>query len=93
VFSEASAFGIPSITTDTGGISSAVENGVNGILLNVNSDEIEFAEKIYELYNNKEMFRKIRISSRKAYEERLSWKIWTQNFNKSIQSLTKNVKE
>lgn len=33
VFSEASAYGIPSITTDTGGVTTYVKNGVNGYSL------------------------------------------------------------
>ena len=87
VFSEASAFGIPSITTNTGGIPSAIENGHNGFLLDVNADEHVFADKIYALFTNNVLYRELRINSRKAYENRLSWKIWGENFNKCINNI------
>ncbi len=89
VFSEASAFGIPSITTNTGGVPSVVKNGINGYLLDVNADEHAFADKIYSIFSRKEVFKALRISSRKEYENRLSWKVWTENFNNCIGSLTK----
>jgi len=87
VFCEASAFGIPSITTDTGGISSVIENGINGYLLNENADENAFADKIYSLFSNKKLFRELRINSRNSYENRLSWKVWGEKFNNCIDHL------
>jgi len=82
VFSEASAFGIPSITTDTGGVPSAIKNGVNGYLLDINADEYAFADKIFSIFSNKKLFKELRKSSRREYESRLSWKVWAENFNK-----------
>lgn len=87
VFSEASAFGIPSITTNTGGISNAIEDGINGYLLDVHADENAFADKIYSLFSNKETFKQLRMSSRKAYDTKLSWKVWGENFNQCINNL------
>ena len=59
VFCEASAFGIPSITTDTGGISNAVENGINGYRLPLDSSYLEYADKIYKLFINPDEYEKI----------------------------------
>jgi len=87
VFSEASAFGIPSITTNTGGIPSAIKDGVNGYLLDVNADEHSFADKIYSIFSNKELFKELRVSSRREYESRLSWKVWAENFNVCINDM------
>ena len=84
VFSEASAFGIPSITRNTGGISSVVKNGINGYLLDIDADENDFCNKIYSIFNNPDSFKQLRINSRKEYEKRLSWKKWTENFNRFI---------
>lgn len=87
VFSEASAFGIPSISTDTGGVPTVIKNGINGYLLNVNSDAKEFADKIYSIFTDKEQFKKLRVSTRKEFEKRLNWDAWTQNFNDCIKNL------
>lgn len=84
VFSEASAFGVPSITTNTGGIPSAIENGVNGFLLDHSANENEYAEKIYSIFSDKNLFRKLRVSTRNTYENKLSWKIWIEKFNENI---------
>ena len=87
VFAEASAFGIPSITTNTGGIPAAVKDGVNGFLLDVDAQPKEFADKIYSVFTNKEKFRQLRYSSRKEFESRLNWEVWTNKFNECISSL------
>lgn len=87
VFCEASAFGIPSITTNTGGVSSSVRDGKNGFLMDVNADEKEFADKIHSLFMDKQMFKQMRFSSRNEFEERLSWEVWTRNFNNCIKNL------
>ena len=87
VFCEASAFGIPSIATLTGGVSSAVKEGLNGYLIDVNADEKIFADKIYSIFIDKETFKKLRISTRKEYESRLNWSAWVGKFNNLISDL------
>jgi glycosyltransferase involved in cell wall biosynthesis len=86
VFSEASAFGIVSIATNTGGIPSSVQEGVNGFLLDMKAGEQDYANKISTIFYDREFFRKLRTSSRSVFETKLSWKIWTEKFNKYIKS-------
>lgn len=88
VFAEASAFGIPSITTKTGGIPSAVKESVNGYLLDVDAKPKEFADKIYSVFTNKEKFKQLRVSSRQEYDKRLNWDVWTEKFNDCIKALS-----
>ena len=73
VFCEASAFGLPIITTDTGGVSSVVKDGVNGFCLPISSDTYDYFIKISELINDPDKYRKLSKSSRKRYEEELNW--------------------
>ncbi len=87
VFCEASAFGIPSIATKTGGISSAIKEGLNGYLIDMNENEKKFADKIFSIFTDKEAFKKLRLSTRVQYESRLNWSVWVENFNKLIQDL------
>ena len=55
VFCEASAFGIPSITTDTGGVSTYVEDGINGFALPLAARAEAYADKI-EQYTSDDSF-------------------------------------
>ena len=80
-FCEASAFGVPSITTDTGGVSTYVQDGVNGFTLPLAATADKYADKIQELYTNDEAYQKLCISSRKKYEEELNWDNWGKTFN------------
>ncbi len=74
VFCEASAFGLPSITTDTGGIPSAVRNGVNGYRLHLTATGEEYAERIASLFSDYDnQYVPLCISSRNIFEKELNW--------------------
>ena len=76
VFCEAGAFALPSISTRTGGIPSLVEDGVNGFLLSVDAGAQPFADVIAAVFSDPVGYRRLAVSSRKRYEERLSWSAW-----------------
>jgi glycosyltransferase involved in cell wall biosynthesis len=75
-FCEASSFGVPSFTTDTGGIADFVENGVNGYRLALTDGGAEFAQAIKAVLSNTSLYRQLRISSRDLYERKLNWNAW-----------------
>ncbi len=85
VFCEASAYGIPSFGTDTGGVGGALREGVNGCLMPNHATGKEYAKKITELFSNDERYYKMSKSSRKLFEEQLNWETFGQNFKKFIQ--------
>lgn len=78
VLCEASAYGLPAITTDTGGVTSIVENGVNGFALSTDATAEDFASMISELFNDKDRYRKLARTSRKKFEEELNWQHWAR---------------
>ena len=71
---------MPSITTNTGGVSTYVQDGVNGFTLPLAATEDEYAEKIQELFSHDDAFQKLCISSRKKYEADLNWDSWGKTF-------------
>ena len=73
VFSEASAYGMPSIAKATGGVTSAIINGKNGYALDPQSDENDFANLIYELFNDFEKYNHLALSSYHEFKTRLNW--------------------
>jgi len=76
VFCEASAFGLPSIATDTGGVSSVITQGQNGFLFPIHADSNEYAQCIGDIYNNKLQYNRLVSYSRDLYECRLNWDSW-----------------
>jgi glycosyltransferase involved in cell wall biosynthesis len=78
VFCEASAFGVPSITRNTGGISNAVKNGINGYCLDENANPENYTLQIQELIENEKEYEKLSLSSRKLYEDELNWEHWAK---------------
>lgn len=76
VFSEASAWGVPSITRNTGGVGGAVRDGINGYKLAAEHGSSAYAELILTLYRDSESYHALRISTRQEYDRRLNWNSW-----------------
>lgn len=75
-FCEANAFGLPVITTSTGGVPEVVRNGENGFVLPLGARGAEFADVIAKIYQDDQLYAKLVLSSRAAYENRLNWDSW-----------------
>lgn len=76
VFCEASAYGLPVITTNTGGVSGAVTNGENGFMLPLSAEAVDYAGVIAKVYRDDQLFAELVRSSRAAFDERLNWDAW-----------------
>jgi glycosyltransferase involved in cell wall biosynthesis len=79
VFCEASAYGIPSISTDTGGVPTYVQNYRNGLLLPHEAKGEKYAEAILNICSDKSTWQRLRYSSRNYFEEKLNWDVWGQS--------------
>ncbi len=80
---EANAFGVPAITTETGGVPEVVQDGVNGYCLPYHADGRLYALLISELFKDQERFEQLVHSSRMRYEERLNWDSWAESFQEA----------
>lgn len=80
VFSEAAAYGIPSLATDTGGVSDYVKEGVNGFLLTKEAAALDYADLLQRLSSHPEQLQELKRSSRRHYEQQLNWQLWGQQF-------------
>ena len=74
VFCEASAFGLPSVAFDTGGVAEAVRDGHNGKLFTVDSNENDIASYIIDLLSNREKYNALSLSSYLEFKTRLNWR-------------------
>lgn len=73
VFCEACAFGLPIITTDTGGISTYVRQGVNGVRLPLSANAKAYAKSIYDLFADRTRYAAMAIAGWEEYTQRLNW--------------------
>ena len=86
VFAEASAYGIPSLATETGGVGAMVENGVNGYRLPLEAGGEVYANLIREIFTDKDRYQKLIRSSRAKYENELNWNVWGEKVRAIITS-------
>jgi glycosyltransferase involved in cell wall biosynthesis len=84
VFCEASAFGIPIITTDTGGISEIVRDGENGFLLQPTDEAASYAQLIASIYRDDERYYSLVEGARAAFDSRLNWDTWGLSVKKML---------
>jgi len=88
VLAEASSFGLPSITTNVGGITTIIKNDVNGRAFDVNEAPEELCKYIEDIVISKETYRRISISSFMEYSTRLNWQ---SSGNKVVQLIKDHV--
>lgn len=78
VFSEAQAFGVPSIAHDVGGAGSAVLDGKTGLLLPLGSRAEDFAEAIAKCAGDPELYRRLSANCRERYRREANWSAWSR---------------
>ena len=81
VGSEANAYGVPAITTDTGGVPEIIKDGINGYCLPYSADGNTYAALIAELFINVEKYKELISSSRQRFDDHLNWQKWSESFD------------
>ncbi len=76
VFPEANSYGIPVITTRTGGVPDVVHEGVNGHLLATEATADAYADLIWAIWSDRSRYERLRNSSRVRFEQALNWNSW-----------------
>jgi glycosyltransferase involved in cell wall biosynthesis len=84
VFCEASAFGLPIVSTNTGGISEIVKDGENGFLLPPDARGAAYADVIADVYLDDERYIQLVAGARSAFDSRLNWDAWQVAFKEIL---------
>lgn len=71
--SEAAAFGVPTITNNTGGLGTTVEDGVSGIVLPKDSSADLYVSTIIEFISNPSAYKRLVESTKDRYQRELHW--------------------
>lgn len=75
VFCEANSFGVPCLTTNVGGISTIIKDGLNGKMFSKDADIEEYNAYILDLFLNYSRYKCLALSSFMEYLSRLNWAV------------------
>jgi glycosyltransferase involved in cell wall biosynthesis len=78
VFSEAQAFGCPSITYDVGGTSSMVLDRQTGIVMPLGATAEDFVDRIQELVRAPQRYEVMSRECLRRYKELANWEVWAR---------------
>jgi glycosyltransferase involved in cell wall biosynthesis len=76
VFAEANSYGVPVVTTRTGGVADVVQEGVNGQHLPPEAGADAYADLIWTLWSDRTRYAQLRRSSRARFDRVLNWNSW-----------------
>ncbi|MBF5043763.1 glycosyltransferase family 4 protein [Aggregicoccus sp. 17bor-14] len=85
VFCEAGAYGLPVITTHTGGVPSVVEEGVNGHTLPLEATGEDFGRAVAGAWQDREAYVRFSRRARERFEARLNWAAWGRGVQQALQ--------
>jgi glycosyltransferase involved in cell wall biosynthesis len=75
VFCEAASYGLPSIATKTGGVSTYIKDNFNGMTFSVNSSSKSYADYIEKIFLDKKKYEQLCFQSFLDYKKRLNWEV------------------
>jgi glycosyltransferase involved in cell wall biosynthesis len=87
VLAEASAFGVPFISTDVGGNASIVRQGYNGILLPLEADVFTWANEAMRILNDRKSYERFVWQAYDFFHQRLSWNHAIKRFKEAVHDL------
>lgn len=93
VFSEANSFGLPVITTNTGGISSIIKNDINGRMFGKEIYIPSCAKYISEAFEDYDHYKSYSLTSFNEYFTKLNWKVSINKCISYMENLEKHNQE
>lgn len=91
-FCEAASYGLPVISTNTGGVATVVVSGKTGVLLSLTANAEQYADEIEILLRDPEKIKTLSYNARKKYEDELNWDVWGEKIRDLIFRLLQNNK-
>lgn len=79
-FAEANAYGVPAISTDTGGVCGVVRNGYNGHLLPVDAPGPAYADLIASTFAHPAHYERLCAQSFEAFARHYNWRSFSERF-------------
>lgn len=73
VFCEANSFGVPSLSTCSGGITTIIQDGVNGKTFPLDASPKSYASYIQTIFQNYSTYQELALSSFLEYQQKFDW--------------------
>ncbi len=89
VLIEANSFGVPCLTTNTGGIPTIIKNDFNGKTFAVDANIADYCSYIVSKLENYSDYERLAVSSFNEYQDRLNWNISAQAVKQLLIELRK----
>lgn len=86
VMCEAAVYGIPCLSHNVGGVSAIVQTGKNGQLFSLNSQPLEWAQWLHELFNDSNSYLEFATRSLEDAHARLNWGSFCQGLIEFLRS-------
>lgn len=80
VYCEASAYALPILSANTGGVAGHITENINGFLIDYNDTGKAYAKKIAEVLADKNRYEALCKTTREEYDTRLNWEKWSKSF-------------
>jgi glycosyltransferase involved in cell wall biosynthesis len=86
-FCEASAFGLPVLSSYVGGIATVVKDNINGMTFALDASTEVYCRYMIDLMHNYARYEELALSSFNEYQTRLNWRAATQQVKQLIQEI------
>lgn len=86
-FCEAASYGLPIISTNTGGVSAHIEHGKTGILLSEKATAEDYAREIEQLIKTPMLIKTLSQNAREKYDKELNWDVWGKRMKEIINKI------
>jgi len=80
IFAEGNAFGLPVVTTATGGIPSIVRDNWNGLLFPLAADAADYAEAVVRSFSDRGRYEQLCRQAFQEFEQRLNWRTFCNQY-------------
>lgn len=85
VFCEAAAYGTPAISRHTGGVPTAITDGVTGALLPFDSGPEAYADRIQAIWSNHAVYLQMRRDAMARSRSTLNWHVWGESVGRIME--------
>ncbi len=87
VFCEANSYGLPCLSTMTGGIPTIIKNNINGHTFALDASIDEYCSFVTDFFGNRDRYTNLALSSFNEYQTRLNWSVATKTVERLIRAV------